>query len=288
MARPTKQGVDYFPLDIHLDDKFKFIEIKYKLEGFAILIKLLQKIYSYGYWYNWTEDEIMIFADENRTSLELVKNVVDEAITREIFDSNLYQKYSILTSKGIQKRYKEIVRRRKDVAVTTEYLLIDDTFGVNDDINPTPSKHNDDKSTQSKVKNSKEDNTKEDKKAIKKEDIYILSDNENKFINILLEIENYPLDRKKDLEMYKTLEERYPTLNLIEAIEQWRIYKLDQPLKVKSNPRSQINTAFKKYVEWGKCIKSGGTSNGINRGQSKQNGDQYAGIGFSYEDLQDL
>ena len=50
MARPNKQGVDYFPLDIHLDDKFKFIEIKYKLEGFAIVIKLLQRMYEHGYW----------------------------------------------------------------------------------------------------------------------------------------------------------------------------------------------------------------------------------------------
>ncbi|MFY9378775.1 MAG: Lin1244/Lin1753 domain-containing protein, partial [Acutalibacteraceae bacterium] len=48
MARPAKDGVDYFPLDVHLDDKFKFIEIKFKLEGFAILIKLFQKIYSFG------------------------------------------------------------------------------------------------------------------------------------------------------------------------------------------------------------------------------------------------
>ena len=113
MARPTRQGVDYFPLDVYLDDKFKFIEIKFKLEGFAILIKLLQRIYSYGYWYKWTEDEMLIFADENRTTLDLVKNVTDEAITREIFDSNLYKQYNILTSKGIQNRYKEIVRRRK-------------------------------------------------------------------------------------------------------------------------------------------------------------------------------
>ncbi len=115
--------------------------------------------------------------------------------------------------------------------------------------------------------------------------IYILSKEENKFIEILSEIENYPLDRKKDLEMYHTLEERYPTLNLLEAIEQWRIYKLDQPLKVKSNPRSQINNAFKKYVEWGKCLK--GANNGeyykSNNGNIQENErikPDYSHIGF--------
>ncbi len=162
MARPTRQGVDYFPLDIHLDDKFKFIEIKFKLEGFAILIKLLQKIYSYGYWYSWTEDEMLIFADENRVDIKTVEEVVREAIERDIFNKELYEEYEILTSQGIQKRYKEIVRRRKDVEVMAEYLLIDNSFGVNADIMPTPSEHDDIKSTQSKVKESKVKKSKED------------------------------------------------------------------------------------------------------------------------------
>lgn len=155
MARPNKQGVDYFPLDVHLDDKFKFIEIKYKLEGFAILVKLLQKIYSYGYWYKWTEDEALLFSDELRADFETVNNVVKECLQRNVFDKDLYEKYSVLTSKGIQKRYKEIVRRRKDVEVTEEYLLIDNSFGVNDVINPTEGEQDDVKSTQSKVKESK-------------------------------------------------------------------------------------------------------------------------------------
>ena len=161
MARPNKQGVDYFPLDVHLDDKFKFIEIKYKLEGFAILIKLMQKIYSCGYWYKWTEDEALLFSDELRTDFDLVQKVVNECLDRDVFNKQLYETYNILTSKGIQKRYKEIVRRRKDVDVTEEYLLVDGSWGVNDDINTSEGKQNDGKSTQSKVKERKVNKTKE-------------------------------------------------------------------------------------------------------------------------------
>lgn len=161
MARPNKQGVEYFPLDVHLDDKFKFIEIKYKLEGFAVLVKLLQKIYSCGYWYKWTDDENALFADEIRADYDLVKNVVAECIKREVFDSTMYTQFKILTSKGIQKRYKEIVRRRKDVEVITDYLLVDDNFGVNDVIKSSLRKPNDVKSTQSKVKESKGKESKE-------------------------------------------------------------------------------------------------------------------------------
>lgn len=174
MARPTKQGVDYFPLDVHLDDKFKFIEIKYKLEGFAVLVKLLQKIYSCGYWYKWTEDEALLFSDEIRADFTLVINVVNECLMRDVFCKELHERYKILTSKGIQKRYKEMVRRRKDVEVMEEFLLIDSIYGVNvvnnsinDDTMPEEGQHDDGKSTQSKVNKTKVNKTKEKKKSKK-------------------------------------------------------------------------------------------------------------------------
>ena len=100
--------------------------------------------------------------------------------------------------------------------------------------------------------------------------VYILSSDEKEFLEALEEIKNYPLDREKDLEMYKTLEERYPELDLIEAIENWKLYKLDKPLTKKSNARSQINNAFKKYVEWGKCLKKE-DSDGTHRGGTGEN-----------------
>lgn len=171
MARPTRQGVDYFPLDIHLDDKFKFIEIKFGLKGFAVIIKLLQKIYLCGYWYTWQEDEVLIFAHENNIDKDVLSEIVNESLERDIFNKALYEQYGILTSSGIQKRYKEIVRRRKDVEVVEEYLLVDSNFGVNANIVPTQCEHDDVKSTQSKVKESKVKETKEDS-AKKDIDIY--------------------------------------------------------------------------------------------------------------------
>lgn len=166
MARPSKQGVDYFPLDVHMDDKIKFVEIKYKLEGFAIVIKLMQRIYSHGYWCKWTEDELLLFSDEIRADMELVRDVVNECLERDIFNRELYDKHNILTSKGIQKRYKEIVRRRKDVEVTEEYLLIDDIVTSSrrhqDDIKKSNRRSDDGKSEQSKVKESKVNKSKQD------------------------------------------------------------------------------------------------------------------------------
>ena len=99
----------------------------------------------------------------------------------------------------------------------------------------------------------------------------ILSDDENKFIKVLEAIPKYPLDRHRDLEMYKTMEKRYPELDLVQAIEDWRLYKLDKPLKDNSNARSQINTSFKNYVRWGKCLKEDGNgANNVQAGKPKE------------------
>ena len=141
MSRPYKQGVDYFPLDVHMDDKVKFIELKFGLEGYAIYIKLLQKIYSYGYWYKWGEDEKLLFANEINADQQLIESVINECLKRDLFHEKLYQQYGILTSRGIQKRYYEITKRRKEISVIPEYTLIDDINQVNVNINPTESEH---------------------------------------------------------------------------------------------------------------------------------------------------
>jgi len=158
MARPLKQGVDYFPLDVHIDNKLKFIKIKYGVEGYGVMICLLQHIYSLSYWCSCTDDDVLLLSDELKVNYELLFGVITEGLKRDFFNQKLYEKYQILTSNGIQKRYQEIVKRRKEVEIVEEYLVIDNNFGVNVNINrvnaniaQTPCKHDVNKSTQSKV-----------------------------------------------------------------------------------------------------------------------------------------
>ena len=172
MARPLKQGVDYFPLDVHIDNKLKFIKIKYGVEGYGVMICLLQHIYSLSYWCSCTDDDVLLLSDELKVNYELLFGVITEGLKRDFFNQKLYEKYQILTSNGIQKRYQEIVKRRKEVEIVEEYLVIDNNFGVNVNINrvnaniaQTPCKHDVNKSTQSKV-NRKEIEKKVDNKTI--------------------------------------------------------------------------------------------------------------------------
>ena len=118
-------GINYFPLNVHLDDKFELIEAEFGLKGFAIVVKLFQKIYGQqGYYCEWTEDVALLFGKNVGLGGDAVSEIVRAAIKRGIFDSELYDKYQILTSRGIQERYFEAVSRRKEVEVRKEDLLI--------------------------------------------------------------------------------------------------------------------------------------------------------------------
>jgi len=106
-------------------------------------------------------------------------------------------------------------------------------------------------------------NKNNNKKNNNKNNIIILQPDEAEFLEVLETVPGYPFDRKKDLEMLRRLKERYPQLDHVESIKDWREYKADHPLTPKDNPRSQINTAFKKYVEWGKNIRAPAKNKGI-------------------------
>lgn len=121
-------GIPFFPLDVHLDDKFELIEAEYGLKGFAVVVKLLQKIYGgQGYYCEWTSDVELLFAKNIGLGGSSVSEIVAASIKRGIFDSHLFEEYHILTSKGIQKRCFEAYARRKRIEIEKRYLLVDVT-----------------------------------------------------------------------------------------------------------------------------------------------------------------
>lgn len=156
-----KSGIDYFPLDVTLDDKWELIEAEFGLTGFAVIVKLLQKIYSSeGYYCDWTNEVALLFSKRIGLGGGAVSEIVEASVRRGIFSDHLFQKYHVLTSVGIQKRYLEAVGRRKEVSVKREYLLLKcDQIPCNVVIsgeNVSKNEENVDISKQSKVKESKE------------------------------------------------------------------------------------------------------------------------------------
>lgn len=125
MARPLKQGLDYFPLNVNLNDDFALIEAEFGLTGFAVIVKLFQKIYGErGYYCEWTKEVALLFSRKVGLGDNVVSEIVGASLRRGIFDMNMFEKYQILTSKGIQKRYFEAAGRRKQIEIKSEYLLV--------------------------------------------------------------------------------------------------------------------------------------------------------------------
>ena len=141
----ANDGIDYFPLNCRLDEKFELIEAEFGIKGFAIVVKLFQRIYGeHGYYCEWNNDISLIFAKQIGFSYigdsgllggadlsspsgrpkNIIDLVVTAAIRRGIFDKKLYEKSGILTSKGIQKNFLNATSRRKRVELEKAYLLL--------------------------------------------------------------------------------------------------------------------------------------------------------------------
>ncbi len=81
MPRPTKDGLDYFPLDVDIDndEKMELVEAKHGLLGFAVIIRILMRIYRNGYCYPWTEKEQLLFSSRIGVELEQVREIINDA-----------------------------------------------------------------------------------------------------------------------------------------------------------------------------------------------------------------
>lgn len=134
-----KVGLDYFELNCQLEEKIRLIQAEFGLKGFAIVVKLYQKIYGeFGYYCEWSEDSLLLFMSENGVpsdSKNFIQEVVSACIRRNIFSEKLFKNFGILTSRGVQKRYMKATSRREKVSMKKEYLLLsDDKINSNVDI----------------------------------------------------------------------------------------------------------------------------------------------------------
>lgn len=131
MARPAKNNLDYFPLDCNLDQKFQLLEAEHGIAGFGIIVRLFQTIYGEeGYYMKWDEDSLILFASKTVMNgdtdykVDFISSVVNTALNRGIFSKEMYDKYQILTSRGIQERYTEALKRRSKILLENAYLLL--------------------------------------------------------------------------------------------------------------------------------------------------------------------
>ena len=127
MGRPNKQGIDYFPVDVDFfsDRKIRKIMRNCGMGGVSTLICLLGNIYKEnGYYIEWDEELSFDISDQLvGISESLVREVISKAIQVGFFNKDLFDRYKILTSNGIQKRFKEATRRRENLIIEGIYWI---------------------------------------------------------------------------------------------------------------------------------------------------------------------
>lgn len=160
MARPVKEGLDYFPFDVDFatNEKTEAITGEFGPKGVLIFIYLLAAIYRKGYYLEWTElAKNQLVNRVSGATGELVGLVVKRLIEYGTFNKDLFQSDNVLTSQRIQETFTDATKRRKSQKPTLYWINAynnSSSNGVNDDIN-----------TQSKVKESKVNKNKTDSQA---------------------------------------------------------------------------------------------------------------------------
>lgn len=152
-GRPTKQGIDYFPMDVGFftDVKIRKISRACGSQSTSILICLLCNIYKdEGYYILWDKDLPFVIADTVGVSEGAVKEVLIKSLQVGFFDQELYEKYKILTSSGIQKRFLLATYQRKETTIIPEYLINCANNSINCTINSI--NHSDNEQSKSKGK----------------------------------------------------------------------------------------------------------------------------------------
>lgn len=110
MARPIKQGLEYFPFDIDFFQDLKIRKlIKYQGgKSITVYALLLCNIYKEGYFMRWDEELPFIISEQTGFDEAYIREVIKCCLLVGLFSKELYETEKILTSKGIQERYQNI------------------------------------------------------------------------------------------------------------------------------------------------------------------------------------
>jgi len=250
MARPVKEGMDYFPHDTNAsnDKKIEALRLLYGNDGYAFYFILLEQIYQEPNFEidvsdaEIKEETFQIYAKKVGVSLEKFNQMFNTALKRGCFDKQLYEEKGLITSNGVKKRAGVVIEKREKMR--ERYQQNKDKVS---DAETTP------ETTQSKEKESK---SKEKESIIiplpmPDPELQPITEDERAVLNQLKSINSYPYDFTKDLAFIRELSVDYPTVDLLKESKNYATWLMDNPIKKKSNPRLQFRKWCDKANKWG-------------------------------------
>lgn len=130
MARPLKDGVDYFPkdTDFYADDKVRLLRAEFGSKGMYLLDYILCDLYGKnGYFIKWDKNKCYLVSDGAGCgcSPEFVAEFISGCIRCSFFDKRVFEMFGALTSVGIQRRFIRMLNSRENFTFIEEYFLLD-------------------------------------------------------------------------------------------------------------------------------------------------------------------
>jgi hypothetical protein len=127
LARPTKDGLDYFPLDVDFlsDFKVKILRGRYGSDGVLLYIYLLCEIYKKGYYLKLDSDALYCIVADLNMSEDKTRQILNFLLERSLFNDKLFRSDKVLTAASIQRRYQEACKnRRRDIEVAERFWVL--------------------------------------------------------------------------------------------------------------------------------------------------------------------
>lgn len=126
MAKPFGEGLKYMQLDVDIydNDKVDMLRDKFSDAGFLFWVLIHNRIFKDSYY--WLQDEVKVNSFCRKVlkkTREEYNTMVAYAIEIKVFDKEIFEKYGVLTSKGIQRRYLIITKKWSKVKLINEYII---------------------------------------------------------------------------------------------------------------------------------------------------------------------
>jgi hypothetical protein len=159
MARPKKEGMDYFPHDTDAvnDEKIEALRLLYGNDGYAFYFILLERIYRTNNFELDVSDAetIQILSKKVDVNEEKFRQMLETSLKRGCFDQQAYEERKVLTSNGIKKRASNVVEKR--VKMREKYQQEKDIVSDAETTQETKVETPQSKEKKSKVKKSKKE-----------------------------------------------------------------------------------------------------------------------------------
>ena len=124
MARPQKEGLEYFSHDVYAssDEKIEPLLLLYGAKGYAFYFIHLEYIYrNKDLEFDISDAETReVIQQKLHVSADEYEQILQTTLKKKCFDKNYYDKFNKLTSNGIKKRASSVLEKREKMRVAYE------------------------------------------------------------------------------------------------------------------------------------------------------------------------